>query len=288
MPLAVDPPTRGHHSAEKGRLKLQRHTAIRKEVKTFAQEMGLKKLPSDVDSWRHLYQEMGKFLAAQSFLTHAPPSVMELPPAAIHDSKTHLRERAICDERISLPLSAFEELDTVYSKLAAQFGTQEAMVEVKVNWRCTNVIWWATVVDDEDLARTYYAKLGYSVAETEGFISKARELGPAGGGLGLKAEGKHPPLTLENLSSIMAPDSKKQNFGHRKLHGFLGKNGMRPSPQFYESLGIRSQRTGSPQSGRICLQVLRRFLESQGRQQPGRAVVRSLRTDQGGAATHPR
>ena len=149
---------------------------------------------------------------------------MELPPAAIHDSKTHLRERAICDERISLPLSAFEELDTVYSKLAAQFGTQEAMVEVKVNWRCTNVIWWAAVVDDEDLARTYYAKLGDSVAETEGFISKARELGPAGGGLGLKAEGKHPPLTLENLSSIMAPDSKKQNFGHRrKLHGFWGK-----------------------------------------------------------------
>jgi hypothetical protein len=44
-----------------------------------------------------------------------------------------LRERAICDERISLPLSAFKEL--VYSKLAAQFGTQEAMVEVKVNWR---------------------------------------------------------------------------------------------------------------------------------------------------------
>ena len=36
MPLAVDPPARGHHSAEKGRLKLQRHTAIRKEVKTFA------------------------------------------------------------------------------------------------------------------------------------------------------------------------------------------------------------------------------------------------------------
>lgn len=133
MPLAVDPPARGHHSAEKGRLKLQRHTAIRKEVKTFAQEMGLKKLPSDVDSWRHLYQEMGKFLAAQSFLTHTPPCVMELPPAAIHDFKTHLRERAICDERISLPLSAFKEL--VYSKLAAQFGTQEAMVEVKVNWR---------------------------------------------------------------------------------------------------------------------------------------------------------
>lgn len=79
MPLAMDPPARGHHSAEKGRLKLQRHTAIRKEVKTFAQEMGLKKLPSDVDSWRHLYQEMGKFLAAQSFLTHTPLCVMELP-----------------------------------------------------------------------------------------------------------------------------------------------------------------------------------------------------------------
>lgn len=55
------------------------------------------------------------------------------------------------------------------------------------------MIWWADVVDDEDLARTYYAKLGYSLEETEGFISKARELGPAGGGLDLKAEGKHPP-----------------------------------------------------------------------------------------------
>ena len=145
------------------------------------------------------------------------------------------------------------------------------------------------MVDDEDLARTYYAKLGDSVAETEGFISKARELGPAGGGLGLKAEGKHPPLTLENLSSIMAPRFQKTKFWTPpQAARFLGKNGMRPSPQFYESLGIRSQRTGSPQSGRICLQVLRRFLESQGRQQPGRAVVRSLRTDQGGAATHPR
>ena len=55
---------------------------------------------------------MGKFLAAQTFVTHCPAVVMDLPPAAIHDSKAHLRERAVCDERISLPLSCFKDLDT--------------------------------------------------------------------------------------------------------------------------------------------------------------------------------
>ena len=137
------------------------------------------------------------------------------------------------------------------------------------------MIWWADVVDDEDLARTYYAKLGYSLEETEGFISKARELGPAGGGLDLKAEGKHPPHIGEP-EQHHGPRFQKATLWTPGAARFLGKNGMRPSPQFCESLGIRSQGTGSPQSGRFCLQILRRFLESQGRQQPGRAVVRSL------------
>jgi hypothetical protein len=112
MTLAMEAPSRGQHGAEKGRNKLQRHLAIKREVRTFVQELGIKELPSDIDAWRHLYKEIGKFLAAQSFLTHTPPCVMELPPADFHDSKSHMRERAICDERISLPLSAFREVDT--------------------------------------------------------------------------------------------------------------------------------------------------------------------------------
>ena len=100
------------HGVEKGRNKPQCHLAIKREVRTFVQELGIRELPSDIDAWRHLYTEMGKFLAAQSFLTHTPPCVMELPPADIRDSKSHVRERAICDEIISLPLSAFRELDT--------------------------------------------------------------------------------------------------------------------------------------------------------------------------------
>ena len=74
------PPT---HGAAKGQAKLRQHIAIRREVRTFCQEIGLKDLPSDIETWRHLCKEMGKFLAAQSFLTHCPPMVMELPPPDI-------------------------------------------------------------------------------------------------------------------------------------------------------------------------------------------------------------
>lgn len=35
------------------------------------------------------------------------------------------------------------------------------MVEVKVNWQ------WCSLVDDEDVARSFYAKLGYSAEEIE-------------------------------------------------------------------------------------------------------------------------
>jgi len=35
------------------------------------------------------------------------------------------------------------------------------MVEVKVNWR------WCSLLHDEDVARSFYAKLGYSAEETE-------------------------------------------------------------------------------------------------------------------------
>ncbi|CAJ1339557.1 unnamed protein product, partial [Effrenium voratum] len=60
---------------------------------------------------------------------------MELPVAPIHDSKEALRFRAICDERITLPLSALRDYDSVYTKLVAGLS-KASMVEVKVNWRC--------------------------------------------------------------------------------------------------------------------------------------------------------
>ena len=147
MPLAAQPPSRGQKNKEKMHAELRDFKSAIKEASSFCRELGIKSLRHlDADSFRQVCREMGKFLAAQTFLTHCPAIVMDLPTAAIHDSKAHLRERAICDERISLPLSAFKDLDTIYPKLRAQFGSHNAMVEVKMNWRCTNEIWWCALV----------------------------------------------------------------------------------------------------------------------------------------------
>ena len=71
-------------------------------------------------------------MAASSFITHTPPCIMELPPAAVRDSKQHMIERAICDERITLPLAALKDVDAVYAKLLPQLGAA-SMVEIKVD-----------------------------------------------------------------------------------------------------------------------------------------------------------
>ena len=167
MPLAMEALSRGQHSAEKSKNKLQRHLTIKKEVKTFVQELGIQGSPLRHRLLETPVQGDGQ-VPGGAIVPHAHPFLCDgAPPADIHDTKSHMRERAICDERISLPLSAFRELDTIYTKLTALVGTQEAMVEVKVNWRCTNVIWWCSLVDDEEVARGFCAKLGYSTEETE-------------------------------------------------------------------------------------------------------------------------
>eukprot|EP00435_Cladocopium_sp_Y103_P065387 s199_g27.t1 len=131
------------------------HIRVRKEVRTFLAEMGLTQMPESSSVWKDLYREIGKFLAAQTFLTHCPPEVMTLPVAAIRDSKSHLRERAVCDERISLPLSAFRSLDSIYSKLVSAVGSQQALIDVKVNWRCNNVLWWGVVLEETEAVEFY-------------------------------------------------------------------------------------------------------------------------------------
>ena len=174
MPLAAQLPARGQKNKEKMHAELRDFKSATKEASSFCRELGIKSLRHlDADSFKQVCREMGKFLAAQTFLTHCPAIVMDLPPAAIHDSKAHLRERAICDERISLPLSAFKDLDTIYPKLRAQFGSHNAMVEVKMNWRCTNEIWWCALVTDEALAARCYRKLGY--ADADDMVVRMRE-----------------------------------------------------------------------------------------------------------------
>ena len=77
---------------------------------------------------------MGVYLAASSFITHTPPCIMELPPAAVWATKQRMIERAICDERITLPVSSLREVDVVYTKLLPQLESS-CMTEIKVAWR---------------------------------------------------------------------------------------------------------------------------------------------------------
>ena len=146
-----------------------------------------------------------------------------VPPAAIHDSKAHLRERAIRDERISLPLSAFKDLDTIYPKLRAQFGSHNAMVEVKMNWRCTNEIWWSALITDEALAERCYRKLGY--ADAAGEVVKIREGRLAQGSQPVPASAmtSQPQLTVENVISVASDNYKRQHYSTKFAHVFWGK-----------------------------------------------------------------
>ena len=224
MPLAAQLPSRGQKNKEKMHAELRDFKSAIKEASSFCRELGIKSLRHlDADSFRQVCREMGKFLAAQTFLTHCPAIVMDLPTAAIHDSKAHLRERAICDERISLPLSAFKDLDTIYPKLRSQFGSHNAMVEVKMNWRCTNEIWWCALVTDEALAARCYRKLGY--ADADDMVIRMREGRLAQGSQPVppSAMSSQPQLTVENVVSVASDTYKKQRFSTKFAHAFWGK-----------------------------------------------------------------
>ena len=124
----------------------------------FLESLGIPK-PHSKEEWSYIFKEMGTFLAAKNFIVNCPLPVMEMPVAPIHDSKEALRFRAICDERISLPLASLKAFDSVYTKLVAGLS-KSSMVEVKVNWRC-NVVHWVEQVPQE-AAGALYDRLGYS------------------------------------------------------------------------------------------------------------------------------
>lgn len=81
----------------------------------------------------------------QQPFSHPPPTeIWDVPIAAVHDSKDQLRFRAMCDERITLPLRAFQNLTDIYRLLLARLG-QNKVVAVKMPRRCNHVNWWSAV-----------------------------------------------------------------------------------------------------------------------------------------------
>ena len=104
---------------------------------------------------------MGKVLAARAFLTNTPAEVMQLPVQDVADSKEQMILRAVCDERISVPLESLIQFPEVYKALMDRIGGPGALAEVKVNWRCNTKQWWVGAVPDA-VAPSIYRKLGYT------------------------------------------------------------------------------------------------------------------------------
>ena len=166
MPLMIQRSRRGQgETVKEHQANLQK---TKDEVQQFldANNLGRPQSPAE---WRQCYRELGKFLAMRAFLTNTPQVVMEIPVAPITDDRDHMIMRAICDERISLPLDAFKEHPEIYDQIVAILPADQLM-DVKVAWRCNTTQYWHAEVD--------------AAAAIE-----AMDLNPFGGQVNLTAQG---------------------------------------------------------------------------------------------------
>ena len=110
LPISLRQPTRGRGSSTANKDRLDKHLEAKKEARAFTGKHALL-VPTTKQEWLQIFREMGRFLATKTFLlVHNPTPVMELPIQPIHDSKEHLRFRAICDERITIPLESLRRV----------------------------------------------------------------------------------------------------------------------------------------------------------------------------------
>ncbi|CAE7253788.1 unnamed protein product [Symbiodinium sp. CCMP2592] len=157
LPITIQPRKRGAKNKQQNLQRRDDHRMLMKEAKEFVILHDLP-VPTTNQEWKQLYREMGSFFAAKVFINRTPQVVLDLPVADIHDSKQHMRLRAVCDERITLPLKAFKDFPEIYNSLSHSLG-QESMVEVKMAWRCNTVQWWTARLKPE-YAGPIYCKLG--------------------------------------------------------------------------------------------------------------------------------
>ena len=61
---------------------------------------------------------------------------MEMPVAPVHDSKEAMRFRAICDERITIPLDALKQFPEVHAKLVGQLPQSDGGRQAQLAVQC--------------------------------------------------------------------------------------------------------------------------------------------------------
>ena len=227
LPLLQGSRQRGPKNKAQNQIRLEGWETLKKEARCFLKEEGLP-LPQTGPEWRLVYRAMGQVLAARAFLTDTPAEVMQLPVQDVADSKQQMILRAVCDERISVPLESLIQFPEVYKALMDRIGGPGALAEVKVNWRCNTKQWWVGAVPDA-VAPSIYRKLGY----TDDMI-KLMGLDPSAPGCRTGADGPdirprggegdegivYPPITSDNVHGVVGKEYRKKNFSAETKHAF--------------------------------------------------------------------
>ena len=145
LPLLQGPRQRGPRNKAQNQTRLEGWETLKEDARCFLKEEGFP-FPQTGPEWRLVYRAMGKVLAARAFLTDTPAEVMQLPVQDVADSKEQMILRAVCDERISVPVESLQQFPEVYKALMDRIGGPGALAEVKVNWRCNTKQWWVGAV----------------------------------------------------------------------------------------------------------------------------------------------
>ncbi|CAE7360270.1 cpt [Symbiodinium microadriaticum] len=102
---------------------------------------------------------------------------------------------------------AFCDFPEIYNTLSASLG-QQAVVEVKMAWRCNTEQWWTARLKPE-YAGPIYRKLGYS----------RDPLNPSAP----EQELALPPITPDNVSSVASDEYKRKFAGDKTAHVFWAR-----------------------------------------------------------------
>ncbi|CAE7839828.1 cpt [Symbiodinium sp. CCMP2592] len=255
LPITVRSHKRGAKNKQQNLQRREDHRDLMKEAKEFVILHDLP-VPTTNQEWKQLYREIGSFFPAKVFINRTPQVVLDLPVADIHDSKQHMRLRAVCDERITLPLKAFRHFPEIYNMLSNSLG-QESVVEVKMAWRCNTVQWWTARLKPE-YAGPIYRKLGYSESHIKGLGLGERDSSAAFGAERIpldpasEQERALPPITPDNVTSVASDDYKKKNTGDKTAHVFWAKMECGLVLSSVSPWEIVDKKKGETRGGYVC------------------------------------
>ncbi|CAE7814291.1 MKK3 [Symbiodinium sp. CCMP2592] len=255
LPITIRAHKRGAKNKEQNLQRRADHRELMKEAKEFVILHDLP-VPTTNQEWKQFYREIGSFFAAKVFINRTPQVVLDLPVADIHDSKQHMRLRAVCDERITLPLKAFRDFPEIYNSLSHSLG-QDSVVEVKMAWRCNTVQWWTARLKPE-YAGPVYRKLGYSESHIKGLGLGNMDASAAFGAEripldpGSEQERSLPPITPDNVSSVASDDYKKKNVGDKTAHVFWAKMECGLVLSSVSPWEIVDKKKGETRGGYVC------------------------------------